>query len=171
MKSLFMNALALTSIATAVSGCEVTGDYAIHVPDGGAVSCTTDADQISVVYQTAYVPNYLTVSINNDEFVFDECATDGSQTQQADFNVRRSINTEIQLGMSRGSSMRAEYFPYSDGMPYRSDISIRIMGRNNCYQSPTTLVPTTHLTIGWQPQSAGYGSCKEDGWIGAAVIN
>lgn len=170
MKTLLVQTLALPFAVLALAGCEVTGDYAIHVPEDG-ISCTADADQISIVYQTSYVPQYLTVSINNDEFVFDECASDSSQNAQADFNVRRGVNTEIQLGLGHGTAMHGDYFPSSDGMPYRSDINVRIMGRSSCYVSPTTIVPTTHLSISWQPQTTGYGSCTEDGWIGAAVIN
>ena len=148
------------------SGCEVTGT--MHIP-GEGVMCSADNDQISVVYQTNYVPNYLTISVNNDQFVFDECAPSSTQNAQAEFQIRRGVNTEIQFGLHHGTAMRDAYFPGGSINPYRSDITVRVMGRNSCYVTPTTLVPTTTMSIGWQPQSPSM--CSDDGWLGAAVIN
>jgi hypothetical protein len=151
-----------------MSGCEVTGGYTMHVP-GDAIACAADNDQISVVYQTSYVPNYLTVSVNNDQFVFDECTPSSTQDEQAEFVVRRGQNTEIQFGLHHGTTMRDTYFPGGADVPYRSDITVRVLGRSNCYVSPTTIVPTTTLGVSWQPQAAT--TCADDGYLGAAVIN
>ncbi len=148
------------------SGCEVTGT--MRIP-GDGIMCSADNDQMSVVYQTNYVPNYLTVSVNNDQFVFDECAPSSSQDGQAEFKIRRGLNTEIQFGLHHGTAMRDIYFPGGAVNPYRSDLNIKIMGRSSCYVTPTTIVPTTNLLVGWQPQAPS--TCSADGWIGAAVIN
>jgi hypothetical protein len=169
-RNLFMCACALLAVLAA-SGCEVTGAYAVGVPVDETCTTTPDANQISIIDQTSYVPNYLTVSLNNGAYVFDECAPPEAQSSQGEFQVRRGANTEIQIGLPTGTTLSELYFPEGPGSnPYRSDVTVRIMGRSNCAQSPTTIVSTTTLPIGWEPMNTGYAMCAGTGWLGTALI-
>lgn len=156
-----------------MAGCSATGTWSATVDPGEAAYCEIpDADQIKVVYPSTHVPNYLTVSINNDQFVFDECAPSGAQNSQGDFMVDRGGATIVRIGLSADSTLRDAYFPPASGTaPMRSDMTVKMMGRDSCYETPYTIVPTTPLAIGWQPMTADNGACRVDGWDGTAQIN